>query len=160
MVDGRARKWPELVYAPYFDIEWKPLKAELQDKVLLPILGDQYGRVLERGELQVQFDAGTFYLRYYDARISDRAGNLPAHSRNRTRKSAPITRDEDFYAELQSILTALEYLPKRTETDPERIAERDPRKRDHQAAAGTALPEAPQVQRRSTKRCSRSMDAR
>ena len=30
-----------------------PVKEELRDKVLLPILGDQYGQVLERGELQV-----------------------------------------------------------------------------------------------------------
>src|SRR5256885_15689232 len=33
-------------------------------------------------------------------------------------------KDEEFYGEFQSILTALEYLPRRTETDPEKIAER------------------------------------
>ena len=33
-------------------------------------------------------------------------------------------KNEEFYAEFQSIITALEYLPRRTETDPERIAER------------------------------------
>ena len=43
---------PSSKYAPYFDIDWHPLKPELHEKVLLPILGDQYGRVLERGELQ------------------------------------------------------------------------------------------------------------
>ena len=57
---------PSSLYAPYFDIQWKPLKSDLQDKVLLPILGDQYGRVLERGELRVHFEAGAFVLRYYD----------------------------------------------------------------------------------------------
>ena len=51
---------PSSLYAPYFDIDWRPLKTDLQDKVLLPILGDQYGRVLERGELHVRFDAGHF----------------------------------------------------------------------------------------------------
>ena len=35
---GRAR-----IYAHFFDIDWSPLKPELTDKVLLPILGDQYG---------------------------------------------------------------------------------------------------------------------
>ena len=49
---------PSSAYAPYFDIDWQPLKADLRDKVLLPILGDQYGRVLERGELQVHFESG------------------------------------------------------------------------------------------------------
>src|SRR4051812_16125434 len=51
---------PSSTYAPYFDIDWHPLKEDLQNKVLLPMLGDQYGRVLERGELQVHFEAGSF----------------------------------------------------------------------------------------------------
>src|ERR1700730_5906781 len=57
---------PSSKYAPYFDIDWHPLKPELHEKVLLPILGDQYGRVLERGELSVYFEGGAFFLRYYD----------------------------------------------------------------------------------------------
>src|SRR6476469_2826382 len=57
---------PSSAYAPYCDIEWHPLKSDLNEKVLLPILGDQYGRVLERGEIQVRFDSGAFYLRYYE----------------------------------------------------------------------------------------------
>ena len=56
---------PSSIYAPYFDIDWQPLKSDLRDKVLLPILGDQYGRVLERGELKVRFEGGAFYLNYY-----------------------------------------------------------------------------------------------
>ena len=132
---GRAR-----AYAPYFDIDWQPLKSDLHDKVLLPILGDQYGRVLERGELQVHFEAGAFYLSLLRPRIPDRAGHLPAHSRDRARKTCADYKEEDFYAEFQSILTALEYLPRRTETDPERIAERTREKGNHQATAGTALP--------------------
>ncbi|MGH7936210.1 MAG: alpha-amylase family glycosyl hydrolase, partial [Chthoniobacterales bacterium] len=57
---------PSSPYAPYFDIEWQPLKSDLRDKVLIPLLGDQYGRVLERGELQVHYDAGRFFLRYFE----------------------------------------------------------------------------------------------
>src|SRR6059058_638097 len=60
---------PSSLYAPYFDIDWHPLKSDLQEKVLLPILGDQYGRVLERGELQVHFEEGTFYLLYGERRL-------------------------------------------------------------------------------------------
>ena len=30
-------------YANYFDIDWRPLKEEMRDKLLLPILGNQYG---------------------------------------------------------------------------------------------------------------------
>jgi len=37
---------PASPYASTFDIDWRPVKSELTDKVLLPVLGDQYGDVL------------------------------------------------------------------------------------------------------------------
>jgi len=46
---------PNSTYAPFFDIDWEPIKENLRNKVLLPVLGDQYGRVLERGEFHLQF---------------------------------------------------------------------------------------------------------
>ena len=55
-------------------------------------------------------------------------------------------KEEDFYAELQSILTALEYLPKRTETDPKRIAERIREKEIIKRRLERRCAEAPQVQ--------------
>ena len=60
---------PSSLTARCFDINWHPLKAELENKVLLPILGEQYGRVLENGELTVSFEGGTFYLHYYDTKL-------------------------------------------------------------------------------------------
>src|SRR3954466_3541431 len=56
---------PSSQYALFFDIDWKPLKPELANKVLLPILGDQYGRVLEKGELKLVFHEGVFTVHYY-----------------------------------------------------------------------------------------------
>ena len=41
-------------YADFFDIDWEPLKDELQGKVLVPVLADQYGIVLDRGELSAR----------------------------------------------------------------------------------------------------------
>jgi (1->4)-alpha-D-glucan 1-alpha-D-glucosylmutase len=114
---------PSSIHAPWFDIQWKPLKSDLEDKVLLPILGDQYGRVLERGELQVRFEAGAFYLRYYDHEFPIAPGTYRHILQIALDKMEPF-KNEEFYAEFQSIITALEYLPRRTETDPERIAER------------------------------------
>src|ERR671922_261841 len=108
---------PSSRYAPYFDIEWQPLKFDLRDKVLLPILSDQYGRVLERGELQVHFEEGTFYLLYGERRLPIAPGTY-RYVLKIALQNLSEHKDEDFYAELQSILTALEYLPKRTETDP------------------------------------------
>ena len=57
------------VHAETFDIEWNPPAPELAGQVLLPVLGDQYGRVLERGELRLERDGGQFFLRYYDRRF-------------------------------------------------------------------------------------------
>src|SRR6266487_4578358 len=112
---------PSSRYAPYFDIDWHALKSDLHDKVLLPILSDQYGRVLERGELRVRFEEGTFYLLYGSRRLPIAPGTY-RYALEIALQNLAEHKDEDFYAELQSILTALEYLPKRTETDAKRIA--------------------------------------
>ncbi len=136
---------PSSRYAPYFDIDWHPLKSDLRDKVLLPILSDQYGRVLERGELQVYFAEGTFYLRYGDRRLPIAPGTY-RYVLGIALENLAEHKDEDFYAEVQSILTALEYLPKRTETDPKRIAERIREKEIIKRRLERRCAEAPQVQ--------------
>jgi len=55
-------------YASFFDIDWNSSEQSLRGKVLIPVLGDQYGNVLEGGELSLQFDAprGAFGIRYYE----------------------------------------------------------------------------------------------
>jgi malto-oligosyltrehalose synthase len=57
-------------YARFFDVDWYPFKTELRRKLLLPILGDQYGKVLERGELRLERNADDgLELRYFDNRL-------------------------------------------------------------------------------------------
>ncbi|MGC2855348.1 malto-oligosyltrehalose synthase [Novispirillum sp. DQ9] len=58
-------------HARFFDIDWHPAKVELHGKVLLPVLGDHYGRVLEDGQLALRFDAaaGAFNVWYWDHRF-------------------------------------------------------------------------------------------
>src|SRR5690606_25313352 len=56
-------------YAKYFDIDWDPPKENLKQKVLLPFLGDQYGKVLENQELQLIFDDQRFQIAYYERRF-------------------------------------------------------------------------------------------
>src|SRR5438874_900576 len=136
---------PSSRYAPYFDIDWQPLKSDLRDKVLLPILSDQYGRVLERGELQVHFEEGTFYLLYGERRLPIAPGTY-RYILDVALQNLAEHKEEDFYAELHSILTALEYLPKRTETDPNRIAERNREKEMIKRRLERRCVEAPQVQ--------------
>jgi (1->4)-alpha-D-glucan 1-alpha-D-glucosylmutase len=47
---------PESEYAGWFDIDWDPDPRFLRGKVLVPFLGDQYGAVLESGQLVLRFD--------------------------------------------------------------------------------------------------------
>ena len=55
---------PSSPFARYFDIDWRPVKPELDGRIMLPVLGRQYGDALEEGELSVAFDAGSLLLRY------------------------------------------------------------------------------------------------
>jgi (1->4)-alpha-D-glucan 1-alpha-D-glucosylmutase len=64
-------------YARFFDIDWRPVKEELRNKVLLAILGDQYGEVLERGELQVALDDETLSLKYFDRTLPLNPRSVP-----------------------------------------------------------------------------------
>src|SRR6185503_14154527 len=41
----------------HFDIDWRPNRGSMRDRILVPVLGDSYGAILERGELQLEFDA-------------------------------------------------------------------------------------------------------
>jgi maltooligosyltrehalose synthase len=50
----------------FFDIDWDPPKADLKNKVLLPVLGDQYGKVLENQEIKITYEGGTFALHFYE----------------------------------------------------------------------------------------------
>ncbi len=59
-------KGPGSRYARFFDIDWTGPDGTAGFRVLVPILADQYGRVLEAGELGVERDGGNFRVRYHD----------------------------------------------------------------------------------------------
>jgi (1->4)-alpha-D-glucan 1-alpha-D-glucosylmutase len=116
---------PSSTYASFFDINWHPVKKELENKILIPILGDQYGTVLENGELRLSFEEGSFFIYYCDHKLP-----IIPHSYNNilTLGSEDLERALSAavpqFQELMSIVTALRHLPPTTEQDPELIAER------------------------------------
>jgi (1->4)-alpha-D-glucan 1-alpha-D-glucosylmutase len=57
---------PSSRYAAYFDVDWDPPEARQRNQVLLPVLGDHYGRVLDTGALTVGREEGRFTVRYFD----------------------------------------------------------------------------------------------
>ena len=116
---------PSSNYASYFDIDWRPVNPHLENKVLLPILEDQYGIVLEDGKLRLDFENGAFFIVYYDAKLPVAPRTYSAIlSRANDRLSESLGKDDPHLLELQSILTAIGHLPPRTETDPEKLEER------------------------------------
>ena len=116
---------PGSPYAFFFDIDWHPPKQNLDNKVLLPMLGDQYGRVLENREIQLSYQRGAFYANYYEIRlpIAPRT-SIPVLKAILEESSPQLEETNQYRQELESIVTALEHLPPRTETDPERVKER------------------------------------
>lgn len=116
---------PSSSYATFFDIDWSPVKPELHNTVLLPILGDQYGIVLENQEIQLHYHEGQFFFSYYDHRLPLDPCTWPTilnlHQETLT---AELGESHPLFQEYQSIVTALLHLPARTETNRERIAER------------------------------------
>jgi (1->4)-alpha-D-glucan 1-alpha-D-glucosylmutase len=112
-------------YARFFDIDWHPVKDELADKVLLPILGDQYGIVLERGELRLELVDGGFVIRYYET-------TLPVAPRSYARVLShrvdvlqqTLGAEHPDLLELKTVTTWFVTLPLQTETDPDRLAVR------------------------------------
>ena len=47
-------------YASFFDIDWQPYEERLRDKVLVPLLADQYGKVLQAGDIRVVRHGNSF----------------------------------------------------------------------------------------------------
>lgn len=116
---------PSSPYATFFDIDWRPYKQDLENKVLLPILGAPYGEVLEEGALVLEHFEGSFFVRYGPHR-------LPVNPRTYVDILDPMLEplvhlfgdEDDRVLELQSIITGLVHLPPRTEKRRARVKER------------------------------------
>lgn len=132
-IDGDCNDWwlnvlengPSSPYAAFFDIDWDPVKPELRDKVLLPILEDQYGIVLDSGKFSLEYAEGAFTLRY-----GGRA--LPIAPATYPHILAPLVEalletlgaEHEDARELQSIVTAASHLPPADATEPGAIEDK------------------------------------
>ena len=128
---------PASVHAPFFDIDWTPLKDTLRGKVLLPVLGDHYGSVLDRAELALVFDAerGVFCVRYYAHEFPIDPREYPcilAHEI--TRLEERLAGDNPRLLAFQSLITAFGNLPLRAATSEAQVAERARDKELHKSS--------------------------
>ncbi len=121
---GKANAWwwdvlengPASRYAGYFDIDWDPPERKLTATVLMPVLADRYGRVLEAGELTIRREGGSFTVAYHDNEAP-----LSPRTLDDLLMSAA---DAAGSAELKTIATDLGNLPHAILTEPEAVAER------------------------------------
>ena len=109
-------------YGAFFDIDWEPFKSELCNKVLIPILGDQYGTELESGHIKLNFEDNRFFISYYERQlpidpqslpiIFEPLGDLRAHAE-------AVAIPEDDRSQFETILWDMRQLPPHTTTNPE-----------------------------------------
>ena len=113
-------------YAPAFDVDWAPLKRELNEKVLLPILGEQYGTALEQQEIRLLYEGGGFVISYFQHRLPTTPASWARILSFQIDDLADrVGEAQPAVQELRSIVTALRHLPPSCERSPDDIAERD-----------------------------------
>jgi (1->4)-alpha-D-glucan 1-alpha-D-glucosylmutase len=127
---------PASSHAHYFDIDWSASEETLQGKLLLPVLGDHYGSVLERGELMLMFDtdAGAFSIRYFAHQFPIDPAEYPRIlGYDVARLEERLGAEQAQLIKFKSLITAFGKLPRRLETEPEAVAERARDKEVHKA---------------------------
>jgi (1->4)-alpha-D-glucan 1-alpha-D-glucosylmutase len=121
---------PGSQYSRYFDIDWNPPKEELTNKVLLPVLPNRFGRALENQQIRLIYDGSAFFVDCQGIHfpVAPRSWPLVLERVLREMRQQPEG-SPDHVMELESILTAISYLPPLEETDLARVRERQ-RERD------------------------------
>ncbi len=107
---------PSSRYAAYFDIDWQTREEKLRNKLLVPILGDHYGRAIEKGEIKLKRQGADFTVKYLE-------NELPASPRSLVPVLAEAAHEtgSDYLAFLADSLRGL---PGATLTDKESIRDR------------------------------------
>jgi len=107
---GRASE-----FAEFFDLDWDPVKPELRNKILLPILGDQYGAELEAGHIRLVLEDNKFHFDYYDKMLPLDPQTLPMIFE-------PLA--HDLPAGLRDLLSGLRNVPVHSATEGDLVRQR------------------------------------
>lgn len=119
---------PASSYVAFFDINWQPQQEELKNRLLLPILGDHFGAVLEGGQLKLQFkaDKGAFFIAYYEHVYPIAPKTYPFILEHDLQRLANrLGNEHEGFLEFQSLIASFANLPGREENDEERITMRN-----------------------------------
>ena len=137
LANGRASE-----FTAFFDLDWNPLKPELRNKLLLPVLSDQYGAELEAGTIRVVLhdadDGVRFQIVYRETTLPLDPQTIPmifpSSARNSAAAPAPALGSTDIHAnsephgpeldEFRRLLDSLRSLPTHSATDSEKVQQR------------------------------------
>ena len=115
------------LFAAFFDIDWQPANPALAGKLLVPVLGESYGRVLERRELEPRFEreGGAFAIYYHDHRFPLDPRSYPRILEPALKLMQPDALPPQARSEFESLIAAFGHLPDRNAASPEEAAERN-----------------------------------
>jgi (1->4)-alpha-D-glucan 1-alpha-D-glucosylmutase len=134
---------PSSLYADFFDIEWRSHERALRSKVLLPVLGRQFGQEVDGAKIGLARDGGSLWITYYGRRFPA-APRSYAMVLERAIQALALAEGDDGRTELESIAASLRHLPEASSVDAvprrERAREKEVIKR-RLAAACAASPE-------------------
>jgi (1->4)-alpha-D-glucan 1-alpha-D-glucosylmutase len=136
------------IYAGFFDIDWQPLKDELHGKVLIPVLSDHYGAVLESGDLKLGFrcECGEFDVSYFEHRFPVDPREYPRILQRCADLVAKALGDQNpDLLEFQSLIAAFSHLPTRQETRIDRVGERNRDKEIHKRRLAELCRRSPEL---------------
>ncbi len=113
-------------YARFFDIDWSPPKAAMHGKVLLATLGNQFGQVLEDGQLQLKYRDGVFVVSYFEKSLpTDPRSWASILARVRAKLVADnLTIGSADFDTLNGLIEVLLALPVSRDSSPENIDQR------------------------------------
>ncbi len=111
--NGRASE-----YAGFFDINWDPPKPDMWNKLLLPILGEQYGKELENKNIQVHIEDGHVFVKYFDHIMPVAPRIVP--------RIFPQEKDAEWGVspDFRDLLKDLAHIPPHEAIDPKLVAQR------------------------------------
>src|SRR5215469_4466857 len=103
---------PRSTFAAYFDVDWHPPSRSLENRVLLPILGNTYAHALEGRELSLTYTQNGFFLSYFDfvLPIATRSYvRILGYRQDRLRRA--LGPDSPQWQDFEGILAAVAQIP-------------------------------------------------
>ena len=106
------------LYAACFDVEWGHRTPTVQDKIVLPVLGEPYGTALNEQKLQLVLSEEGFRVRYGDSAFPIDAATYHSILAYRLEDFLKgMEREDAALADFGSLLETAERLPARSVTD-------------------------------------------